>query len=75
MRLFVGIAIPEDICERFAGLRSGLAGTRWVDVEAMPLTLRFIGTVDAPSAAVDEMAGVMPVTCSQGAFAKAVDQS
>ena len=51
MRLFVGIAIPEDICERLAGLRSGLAGTRWVDVEAMHLTLRFIGTVDEPSAA------------------------
>ena len=51
MRLFVGIAIPEDICKRLAGLRSGLAGTRWVDVEAMHLTLRFIGTVDEPSAA------------------------
>ena len=50
MRLFVGIAIPEDICERFAGLCAGLTGTRWVAVEAMHLTLRFIGTVDEPSA-------------------------
>lgn len=45
MRLFVGIALPDDIrgqCER---LKGGLKAARWVDQENLHLSLRFIGEV------------------------------
>jgi RNA 2',3'-cyclic 3'-phosphodiesterase len=44
-RLFVGIALPEDIRARLGGLCAGLPGARWVDAEKLHLTLRFIGDV------------------------------
>ena len=46
MRLFVGIALPEDIRARLSGLQQGVPGARWVDPDNLHLTLRFIGEVD-----------------------------
>ncbi len=45
MRLFVGLALPEDLRARLAGLKGGLRGARWVAVENLHLSLRFIGDV------------------------------
>ncbi len=45
MRLFVGIALPDDIRARLAGLKGGLHGARWVAPENLHLSLRFIGEV------------------------------
>jgi len=45
-RLFTGLEIPTAIAERLAGLRSGLAGARWIDPENYHVTLRFLGDVD-----------------------------
>jgi len=50
MRLFVGIALPEDIRARLAMLESGIPGARWVRRENLHLTLRFIGEVDGGQA-------------------------
>jgi len=45
MRLFVGIALPQDIRFRLSLLCCGLPNIRWVQPENMHLTLRFIGEV------------------------------
>ncbi len=50
MRLFVGIALPEDVRARMAMLESGIPGARWVKPENLHLTLRFIGEVDGGAA-------------------------
>lgn len=50
MRLFVAIALPEDIRDRLAALQSGVPGARWVAPENLHLTLRFIGEVDGRQA-------------------------
>lgn len=47
MRLFVAIALPEDVRDALARLAHGLPGARWVAPENLHLTLRFIGEVDA----------------------------
>ena len=44
-RLFVGIALPEDVRSDLAALCAGLPGARWVDEDNLHLTLRFIGEV------------------------------
>lgn len=46
MRLFVGIALPEDVRFRLSLLCSGIPKVRWVPVENFHVTLRFIGEVD-----------------------------
>jgi len=46
MRLFVGIALPEDIRFQLSLLCSGLPNVRWVPPENFHITLRFIGEVD-----------------------------
>ena len=46
IRLFVALALPEDVRRRMEGLRGGLPGARWQSAEQMHLTLRFIGEVD-----------------------------
>ncbi len=45
MRLFVALALPDDVRVRLAGLRGGLKGARWVAPENFHLSLRFIGEV------------------------------
>ncbi len=45
MRLFVGIAFPEDIRARLDELSGGLPDARWVAPENLHLSLRFIGEV------------------------------
>lgn len=46
IRLFVAVALPEEIQDRIAQLCCGLPHARWVDPETYHLTLRFIGEVD-----------------------------
>ena len=46
IRLFVALALPEDVRRRMEGLQGGLPGARWQSAEQMHLTLRFIGEVD-----------------------------
>ena len=50
MRLFIAIPLPEPVRRALLGLRSGLPGARWVEPEAMHLTLRFLGEVDEDEA-------------------------
>ncbi|APF36282.1 RNA 2',3'-cyclic phosphodiesterase [Chelatococcus daeguensis] len=50
-RLFTGLEVPADIAEALARYRGGLYGARWIDVENYHITLRFIGDVDATTAA------------------------
>lgn len=46
IRLFVGLALPEEVRARLAALCAGLQGVRWVAPENMHVTLRFIGDID-----------------------------
>lgn len=50
LRLFVGIKIPNNICEQLYTLRGGIFGARWTPKENYHLTLRFIGEVDERAA-------------------------
>ena len=45
IRLFVAIAIPQEIGESLAPLQTGLAGVRWSPRENLHVTLRFAGQV------------------------------
>ena len=45
LRLFVAIALPEDIRTRLSMLCGGVPGARWLSPETMHLTIRFIGEV------------------------------
>jgi 2'-5' RNA ligase len=47
MRLFVGIALPEDLRARLSEMQQGVPGARWVDPDNLHLTLRFVGEVDS----------------------------
>lgn len=46
MRLFVALALPEQVRRRLSHLCFGLPGARWVSPENFHVTLRFIGEVD-----------------------------
>jgi 2'-5' RNA ligase len=46
LRLFVGLALPEDVRQRLALLCSGVPKARWVAPENLHLSLRFVGEVD-----------------------------
>ncbi len=46
IRLFAAIAIPHATSVDLAMLAGGVPGARWVPVENMHITLRFIGDVD-----------------------------
>lgn len=50
IRLFVGLALPEEVRARLAALCAGLQGVRWVAPENMHVTLRFIGDIDEGTA-------------------------
>lgn len=50
MRLFVAIALPEDLRARLTGLQQGVPAARWADPDNLHLTLRFIGEADGAQA-------------------------
>lgn len=50
MRLFLGLALPEDIRARMAGLCAGVPGARWIAPENLHLTLRFLGETEENTA-------------------------
>lgn len=45
IRLFTAIAIPEDIGETLQRRQQGLPGARWRPLEALHITLRFVGDI------------------------------
>lgn len=46
IRLFVGLALPEAVRTRLAGICAGLPGVRWIEPENLHVTVRFVGEVD-----------------------------
>lgn len=50
MRLFVGLALPDEVRDDLSRIAGGLSGARWVDPESLHLTLRFVGEVDRGAA-------------------------
>lgn len=46
IRLFAGIELPDDVRHKLGGLACGLPGAKWVPVENLHVTLRFIGDID-----------------------------
>lgn len=46
IRLFAAIEIPEQVRLRLALVQGGVPGARWLPIENLHLTLRFIGEVD-----------------------------
>ena len=50
MRLFVAIALPEELRARLTRLQQGVPAARWVDPDNLHLTLRFIGEADGGQA-------------------------
>ncbi len=55
MRLFIGLALPDDLATQLADLqgspiRATWPGARWVERRNLHLTLRFIGEVDEVTA-------------------------
>lgn len=46
IRLFVGLALPEEVRLSLAALSGGVPGARWELLENFHLTLRFIGEVE-----------------------------
>jgi 2'-5' RNA ligase len=56
MRLFVALAIPEEIGDRLSALTGGVPGARWMPPETYHLTLRFIGDADRHEAEALDLA-------------------
>jgi 2'-5' RNA ligase len=55
IRLFVALALPDDVAQSLSMLQSGVPGARWSMREQLHLTLRFIGEVDERDATdIDE---------------------
>jgi len=46
IRLFVGLALPQDVRQRLSFLTGGVPGARWEPPENYHVTLRFIGEVE-----------------------------
>lgn len=46
IRLFVGLALPEEHRRQLSLMSHGIEGARWVAPENLHITLRFIGEVD-----------------------------
>ena len=46
VRLFVGLALPEEVRQLLGGLAFGLPNAHWVPEDNLHLTLRFIGDID-----------------------------
>jgi 2'-5' RNA ligase len=51
MRLFVALALPDEVLRSLERLQTGVPGARWMTREQLHLTLRFIGEVDGVTAA------------------------
>jgi len=55
MRLFVALALPDEVADGLVTLQGGIPGARWSRREQLHLTLRFIGEVDGrDAAAIDD---------------------
>jgi len=52
MRLFIGLAHPEEVRLTLGAVQSGLPGAKWVTPQNLHLTLRFIGDVDRGQAKI-----------------------
>ncbi|MDE2501097.1 MAG: RNA 2',3'-cyclic phosphodiesterase [Alphaproteobacteria bacterium] len=52
MRLFVAVALPDEIARSLGMLQNGVPGARWQTRDQLHLTLRFIGEVDGQDAGV-----------------------
>lgn len=50
LRVFVGIALPDDIRAALADLKVGMPGARWIPPENMHITVAFIGEIDEGAA-------------------------
>ena len=50
IRLFIGIPLPEDLRQQLALMQAGVPEARWVALQNLHLTLRFIGEVEEPVA-------------------------
>jgi RNA 2',3'-cyclic 3'-phosphodiesterase len=60
MRLFVALALPDEIADGLAMLQAGVPGAHWQTRDQLHLTLRFIGEVDGRDAtAVDDALSVI----------------
>ncbi|MCC7049755.1 MAG: RNA 2',3'-cyclic phosphodiesterase [Alphaproteobacteria bacterium] len=46
IRLFVGLALPQEVRQRLSFLTGGVPGARWDPPENYHITLRFIGEVE-----------------------------
>ena len=47
-RLFIALALPDDLCDQLHLMQGGIAGARWTKRENLHLTISFIGDVDDP---------------------------
>ncbi len=47
VRLFVALALPDEVKAQLAALAGGIPGARWVPPENYHLTLRFIGEIES----------------------------
>ncbi len=55
MRLFVALALPDEVAMALSLIQAGVPGARWQTREQLHLTLRFIGDVDGRDAiAIDD---------------------
>ena len=55
MRLFVALALPDDVAASLAFIQAGVPGARWQTRDQLHLTLRFIGEADGRDAtAIDD---------------------
>jgi 2'-5' RNA ligase len=50
LRLFVALALPDDLAAQFVALQKGVPGAKWRSRENLHLTLRFFGEVTEPIA-------------------------
>ncbi len=45
-RLFVALALPDDVAAPLNWIQAGVPGARWQTREQLHLTLRFVGETD-----------------------------
>ena len=51
IRLFVALALPDNLRQRLKTLCNGVRDARWVEEKNLHLTLRYIGEVEEPELA------------------------